>query len=254
MKRAEASARFIELIRKPERLIRLDLGALLIAAHAYPDLEVDRELARLDDLATRCRTPTLDALVMHLFVVERFVGNRSDYYDPRNSFLNDVLDRRRGIPITLSLLTIEVGRRIGVPLSGVGMPGHFLLRDKVDRSVFVDPFSGGATLTAEQCEAVFRRLAGPETPFDPAYLEPAGARSILARLLANLKAVYRERGDRRALLWVLRLRAAIPGVPATELRELAMMLAASGRFDAAADTLEGLEEPEAATRLRARLN
>ena len=108
---------FAALVEGPESALPLDEAALLIADHAYPELDVAAQLARLDALALSCFAPTLDALVEHLFVDENFHGNADDYYDPRNSFLNDVLDRRVGIPITLSVLTMEVGRRIGVPVA-----------------------------------------------------------------------------------------------------------------------------------------
>jgi regulator of sirC expression with transglutaminase-like and TPR domain len=259
----DRTAQFAELMQQREPTIRLDEAALLVAAHAYPDLDVDEQRSRLDDLAERCYAPTLDALVHHLFVDERFAGNRRDYYDPRNSFLNDVIERRLGIPITLAVVAIEVGRRIGVPLAGVSMPGHFLLRDKVDPEVFVDPFQRGRFLDRAGCEAAFRRVHGPGAQLDPQFLEPVGAAAIVGRILANLKAVYRARRDREALAWVLRLRLAVPGVPVEERRELATALAADGRFDDAADELElladqvgtrGGEHRRTALRLRARMN
>lgn len=260
----EATDRFRELVLRPGPSVPLDEAALLIAAHAYPDLVVDHELARLDDLAAGCYAPTLDALVRHLFVDERFAGNRDQYYDPRNSFLNDVVTRRLGIPITLSVLAISVGRRIGVPLSGVGLPGHFLLRDKVDADAFVDPFDGGALLDRRGCVRAFRRVQGPDAPFDDSYLEPVGTLSILARMLANLRAIFSATSDHRALLWVIRLRTALPGSAAEERGELAAALAATGSFSEAAREMEALaaelggtlgdEYAQRAAGLRARLN
>lgn len=259
----EATERFAELMTAPERELRLDQVALLIAAHAYPDLDLDRELGRLDDLADRCFAPTLDALVRHLFVDEGFTGNRRDYFDPRNSYLNQVTQRRLGIPISLSVLTIEVGRRLGVPLSGVGMPGHFLLRDRVDPEVFVDPFARGALLGREQCERAFRAINGDEAPFDDAYLEPVGAWAITARILANLKMIHTRRNDRRALVWVLGLRCLVPGMPVSEFGEWATALAAVGEYRRAAEILEDSAERAGeagdswratAAALRARLN
>jgi regulator of sirC expression with transglutaminase-like and TPR domain len=260
----EATDRFRELTVRPEPSVPLDEAALLIAAHAYPDLVVDDELARLDDLAARCYAPTLDALVRHLFVDEHFAGNREQYYDPRNSFLNDVVTRRLGIPITLSALAISVGRRIGVPLSGVGLPGHFLLRDRVDTEVFVDPFDGGAVLDRRGCERAFRRVQGPGAPFDESYLEPVGTLSILARMLANLRAIFSATSDHQSLLWVIRLRTTLPDAAAEERGELAAALAATGSFAEAARELDSLaaelggtlgdEYAQRAAGLRARLN
>lgn len=209
----DPTTRFAAVVQQPERSIPLDEAALLVAAHAYPGLDVAAELRRLDQLAERCWAPTLDALVTHLFVDEGFRGSRLRYYDPRNSFLNDVLDRRRGLPLTLSIVTMEVGRRIGVPLAGVGMPGHFLLRDRVDPEVFVDPFSGGSFLDRAGCEARFHEVLGPEAEFDESFLEPVGKRTIVTRLLANLQGLYVRAGDRQSLGWVQGLAERLPGAP-----------------------------------------
>lgn len=219
------TARFARLVQSTNGHFPLDEAALLIAAHAYPDLSVATELGRLDALAAAVPTPTLDSLIDHLFRHERFSGNEDDYYDPRNSFLNDVLDRHIGIPITLSVVTMEVGRRIGVPVAGVGLPGHFLLRDKVDPGVFIDPFDRGRVLDLDGVERLFRRLHGPDLAFEPAFLDPLGPGAIVARILANLKQIYLSQDDRDGLTWVLRLRVLVPGVPANERAELARLMA-----------------------------
>jgi regulator of sirC expression with transglutaminase-like and TPR domain len=260
----EVTARFASVVDRPEQEVPLDEAALLIAAHAYPGLDVAQELGRLDRLADTCFAPTLDALVRHLFVDLGFVGNRQEYYDPRNSFLNDVVTRRRGIPISLSVLTLVVGRRLGVPLRGVSMPGHFLLRDVVSPDVFVDPYAGGRLLDRKGCMARFHDVQGADAEFDDSFLAPVGTHAILARMLANLRAIFLATSDRASLLWVLRLRSAIPTVPAEERGELASTLAAVGRFreaaselDVLADTLGGdlgRQYRSSADRLRARLN
>ncbi len=208
----EGYARFAELVRGPDASIPLDEVALCIAAQAQPDVDVAKNLALLDELADGCPAPTLDALIAYLFQSGRFTGNTADYYDPRNSFLHEVLDRRVGIPITLSVVALEVGRRIGVPLAGVGLPGHFLLRDKVDDTVFVDPFHRGRFLDAADCQKLYGALAGDAARWDPSYLDPVSRRSIVLRLLNNLKAIYLRRADVNSLGWVLKLRAAVPGV------------------------------------------
>ena len=138
-----------------------------------------------------CPAATLDALVTHLFVELGFAGDQHDYYDPRNSYLDEVLTRRRGIPITLSVLAMTVGRRLGVELAGVGMPGHFLLRDEAAPDVFVDAYHGGATLDRAGCADLFHRVHGPGTTFHDAFLEPVGTLDIVARMLANLRNVVR---------------------------------------------------------------
>lgn len=260
----DATERFAELIRSPEDTLALDEGALLIAAHAYPDLDVAAELARLDDLAATCPERDIAGLVRWLFVDLGFSGNVAAYHDPRNSYLNDVVTRRTGIPISLAVLAMVLGRRVGVDLVGIGMPGHFLLRDRTDPDGFLDPFARGARLDAEGCRAAFHALHGIDAPFDPRYLDPVGPTAILGRMLANLRGIFTASGDRRSLQWVLRLRLGIPGVPPEERAELAALLAAGGRFGEAADELGQLaaqlggelgdEYGRSAERFRARLN
>src|SRR5438093_520977 len=133
--------RFAQLVQGPESAMALDETALVVAATADPDVDVRVWLAVLDDLAARCAEHSFSGVVQHV-AGEGFAGDRSDYYDPQNSYLNHVLERRRGIPITLSIVTIEIARRVGVPLVGVGMPGHFVVRDGRDDDAFADPFNG----------------------------------------------------------------------------------------------------------------
>jgi regulator of sirC expression with transglutaminase-like and TPR domain len=258
---SDATGQFLALVEHEDA--PLAEGALLIAAHAYPDLDVAGELKRLDELASAC-PPDLDSLRRYLFAELGFRGNEEDYGDPRNSFLNDVLDRRMGIPITLSVVTIEVGRRVGVPFSGIGLPGHFLVRHEAVPPLLLDPFHGGAALTLEDCEGLIRRAYGDDVPFQPSLLAPVDNRMILARMLNNLRQVFQSRGDAASSAWVLRLRAGIPGTQPRELGELATAQAALGRYEEAAATLERLGEQlggEAGARsqaqaalLRARLN
>jgi regulator of sirC expression with transglutaminase-like and TPR domain len=260
----DATARFAEIIARPAEQVPLDEAVLLVAAHAYPGLDVGAQQARLDRLAGGCPAPTLDGLLDHLFRDLGFAGNVRDYADARNSFLNDVLDRRTGIPITLAVVTMEVGRRLGVPLAGVGMPGHFLVRDKVDPTVFVDPFARGRLLDAAGCEAAFHQVHGARAPFGSHFLDPVDTHAIVGRVLANLRATFTQRRDRGALAWTLRLRTLIPGIPVEERADLATVLAARGQFAAAAGEFDVLAERlggelgdeyhRSATRLRARLN
>ena len=139
---------------------------------------------------------TIDALNRFLFEDEGFAGNTGDYDDPRNSFLNQVLDRRTGIPITLAVVYIEVARRAGIRVDGVNFPGHFLLRyplspEEDHRSaVFVDPFHGGSILSETDCRSLLRRHAGDGVEFDPRFLAPATKQQILVRMLGNLKRLY----------------------------------------------------------------
>jgi regulator of sirC expression with transglutaminase-like and TPR domain len=250
--------RFHALVTGPEEAIGLAEAALVVAAHQYVDLDVDEHLGRLDAIAAACAGSDLDAVRHHLYGTLGFAGNRDDYYDPRNSFLNDVLDRRTGIPISLAIVVIEVGGRVGVPLAPVGMPGHFLVGAGAD--VFVDPFTGHL-LDATACVALYDELR-PGPPFDPAFLAAIGPRAVLSRVLNNLQGIFFS-SDLAAARWVVDLRRSIPGLSVAERRGVAQALASLGRFDAAADELLGLRAdlPDVADqleiearRLRARTN
>jgi regulator of sirC expression with transglutaminase-like and TPR domain len=251
--RSDPTDRFAALVAGAEDAIHLDEAALLVAAHAKPWLDVDEELTRLDALAAACPDRTATALVAHLFGDLEFRGDEDDYYDPRNSFLDDVITRRRGIPITLSIVTIEVGRRIGVALDPIGMPGHFLVRDQANPGAFIDPFHGGTALDAPACRAVYERLRGPGAPWDESFLEPIGARAVVTRLLANLQGIFFST-DLKQAAWVVRLRLAIPGSSDGERRLLAQALVSLGQFADAADELDRLGLADDARRVRARTN
>jgi len=242
-----ATARFAELVARPDADIPLDEAALLIAYHARPGLDLGEELALLDDLAASCRPPTFDGIVRHLFSELGFRGNSDDYQNPDNSYLDQVLRRRVGIPISLSVLTMEVGRRLGVPFDGVGMPGHFLVRLRADPEGFLDPFGGGRRLDRAGCRAIFESLGG--TGWNDAYLAPVGPRAILNRMLLNLQGLFLP-GDLRSAAWVLELRLTIPGLTVPDRLGLARALGSLGRFGAAAAELEtvagGLPDDEAA--------
>ncbi|HEY8526078.1 MAG TPA: transglutaminase-like domain-containing protein [Acidimicrobiales bacterium] len=253
--------RFAELVRGPEEECRIDLGAFLIAAHARRDLDIDEQLARLDELAMGCATPTIDGLCEHLFGNLGFQGDTEDYKNPRNSLLDVVLDRRKGIPITLSVVVIEVGRRLGLELKGVGMPGHFLVRDAYDPEVFIDPFHR-VQLNRSDCEKLFTVLHGSSARFQERFLEPVGPRAIMARMVTNLQRSFVGQGDRAGALWAQCLRVVVPGATVGDRRQLAALLAANGRFDAAAQELEAIADEGwggerdriAATAMRAKLN
>jgi regulator of sirC expression with transglutaminase-like and TPR domain len=231
----ERADRFAALVAGPEDEIPLDEAALLIAAHARPDLDVAAELGRLDELAAGCKEPTLDGLTHHLFTELGFRGNTEEYSDPDNSYLDRVVQRRVGIPITLSVLTMEVGRRLGVPLDGVGMPAHFLVRHRPDPETFLDPFGGGRRLDAAGCRALFAALGGTE--WDDGYLAPVGPRAILTRMLLNLQGLFLP-SDLRSAAWVLELRLTVPGLAVADRLGLARALGSLGRFGSAAAELD----------------
>jgi regulator of sirC expression with transglutaminase-like and TPR domain len=189
-----------------ERRLDLAEAALVIAQEEYPALEVEPYLDRLDAVAERVRrvcgtrrgvTAAVGAINRVLFEEEGYCGNQEQYYDPRNSFLNEVLDRKMGIPITLSLVYMEVGRRAGLPVAGVGLPGHFIVRymgepEGENGPAFIDPFHRGAFLTTEDCEKRVRRIYGGKTAFRREHLKPVTGFAVLSRLLYNLKNVYVE--------------------------------------------------------------
>lgn len=259
-----ATERFSEMVNRVPEDVRLDEAALLIAAHAYPHLNVDLELDRLDALAAGVGVNAdLESWRHHMFVELGFGGKPGHYYDPENSYLNDVVRRRIGLPIALSVVGIELARRMGLPLVGVGMPGHFLLRSATDPSKFVDPFDRGRVLDPEGCRERFHAVNGVAAPFVDSHLDPVGPQAILARMLANLKAIFAHNGDVDGLAWVLTLRLAIPGVPLLERRDRARLRASAGRYVEAADELEDLASAlpdmadaldSEALALRARLN
>ncbi len=217
--------RFSELLGGAPESVPLDEACLLISALERPALPIARYQFELDRLAETCPAPTLDAMLPHLFGRGRFSGNRRDYYDPRNSLLDQVLERQLGIPITLAIVAMEVGRRLGVPLSGVGMPGHFLLRDKVDPTVFADPFHGPRTLDAGDCRRLHRALMGDAAEWDDDYLQPISRKLIVVRVLTNLKTVYQRQGDTGRLRGIMRLRAEIPGLAEEEAPEFKRLMA-----------------------------
>ena len=220
----QATARFGELLSGGPDEFALDEACLLISAHARPGLDVTSYLSRLDELAGEFLPPTFDGLLRHLFGPGGFLGNQHLFYDPRNSYLDQVLDRKVGIPITLAVLAVEVGRRAGVPMWGVSMPGHFLVRDKVDPQVFGDPFNGGRQLSTVQCRQLHRAQAGGAEWHD-SYLDPATKRTIVARVLSNLKGIAQERRDIGMLTWVMRLRQFIPGLAEHERDEYQRLVA-----------------------------
>ena len=192
---------FDRLVGAPDEEIDLARAALLIAATEYPALNVERELFRLDGIAEGIAprmeddTPLyqLNMLSEYLFDELKFAGNHTNYHDPRNSFLNDVIERRRGIPITLSLLYIEVGKRLGVPLVGIGMPGHFIVRHRDELDVFVDPFHGGILLSKDECAERLKQVTQGALAWDSEFLAPVSSRAFIARMLRNLKVVYLQR-------------------------------------------------------------
>jgi len=215
----------------------------------YRALNLEAYLARLDRMADELRprvspeeSPGRVVAVVneYLFGEEGFRGNELEYYDPRNSYLNEVLDRRLGIPITLSIVYLEVCRRIGVHLEGVSMPGHFLLHyPDPSRPLLIDAFNRGAVVTVEECRVRLRRIHGDALPLTPEMLRSVGHRAILFRMLANLKAIYARREELPRAIRVAGLMRAIDPGAHGENRDIGMLYFRMGRLRLARRELAG---------------
>jgi len=214
-------ARFAEIMQPAGPPVPLDEAALLISAALQPELHLADWLAALDELADDCAMPTADGVAFHLFAHGHFTGNRGAYYDWRNSCLDRVIATRTGIPISLSVLMIEVARRVGVELQGVGMPAHFLVRVADDPDVFFDPFDSGRRLDRAQVRALFEQVTGGQVVWNEQYLDPTPNRDIAIRMLNNLKSVFADRSDTIRLAIVMDLRSAVPELAELEAAEIA---------------------------------
>ncbi len=262
--------RLAELLSHGTDRFSLAEACLLIAEDAYENLDVNHYLAEIERMAARLRGRLLQAdaqakvigLNQFLFEDLGFTGNAEDYYDPRNSYLNEVLERRRGIPISLSILYMEIGRKIGLPLEGISFPGHFLVRLALRGSTLVlDPFSGGEPVSEHDLRKLLKRViagsgqAGLRSPDEVAaelpldqFLEPASHRQVLARVLRNLKNIYREKDEPQRVLQVLNRLLMVQPDAHQELRDRGLAFQKLEAFRAALkDLTDYLErEPEAA--------
>ena len=240
-------------------------AALLVAEDEYPQLSAEPYLHRLDlysemvkdRLANEIAAPVLLGEISRvLFEEEGFRGNAEAYYDPRNSFFNDVLDRRLGIPITLSMVYLEVGWRLGLPLEGVNFPGHFLVRYEGEAvTLLIDPFQNGQIRFEDEAQELLDRVYGGTVKFQESYLRSASKHDIMFRLLTNLKTIYlNTHDDARALTAVKRILAIQPDAP-EEVRDHGMILARRGHVQEAIAELERYLEvlPSAPDAQRVRL-
>jgi regulator of sirC expression with transglutaminase-like and TPR domain len=223
--------------------VPLDLAevSLHLARDEYPDLDVEAYLSELAGMAHEARAylrgdleARVAGLCRYLFHEMGFRGNTRDYYDPRNSYLNQVLDRRTGLPIALAAVAIAVGTRAGLDVAGVGLPGHFVARAAADgREVVFDPFHGGRRLTAEQCGILVEQVTGQPFTATPELLRPVPLGAIVLRMLSNLKAGYLRQGDYpRAVRVLERLRQLSPDDP-LQRRDLGAALLRAGQPGAA---------------------
>jgi regulator of sirC expression with transglutaminase-like and TPR domain len=251
--------------------IDLTRAALLISRTRYPDLDIEAYAARMDSLARRVAglvpdavsksapngvsqldgRQTISALNYVLFGELGLRGNRDDYYDPRNSFLNDVLDRGLGIPITLSVVYLEVAHRIGFPVAGIGMPGHFLLhyrppadtssaatQPEANQEVLIDCFNQGDTLSPQDCQQRLNEIYSGEMILRPEFLHPVNRRQILARMLNNLKAVYLSTRDFRKALTIADLLLVVRPHSAEDVKQRALLRYSMEMHNLAAEDLQ----------------
>lgn len=243
---AEARRRFAAEVSKRDEAIDLGRAALLVGAEEEPSrCDVERCMESLERMGREARERVsfsvgspVEALNNYLFEEQGFGGNTDDYYDPRNSMLHRVLERRKGIPITLSVVYMEVGRRAGLRVEGVGMPGHFIVRASTSdgASALVDPFNA-STVELEDCQERLDAIYGGQVVLSEEHLRPVGSRAIITRILGNLKAVYVQADlYRRALAAVERILLAAPH-SREERRDRGMLLAQLDRLpEALAET------------------
>jgi regulator of sirC expression with transglutaminase-like and TPR domain len=244
----QARQAFAEIAALDEEALSLDRAALVMALEEYPDLNIVEYLSKLDTLAVRAdvligidRTPVnvIEGINEALFVQEGLRGNSDDYYDPRNSYLNDVLDRKLGIPITLSLVYMEVAKRIGFPIQGIGFPGHFLVKHvEAEREIIVDPFNLGHILTWNDCQELLDKIYKNAVTMNETFLQPMEKRTILTRMLFNLKSIYTQKEDYlKALSVIEKILMLNPGTP-SELRDRGLTYMQTSLFAKALADLE----------------
>jgi regulator of sirC expression with transglutaminase-like and TPR domain len=243
-----ARARFADLVSRSESDINLAEAALIIAAEEYPRLDVALYMEKLENFGNRLRertesaTTTADiiaSLNATIFDELGFQGNRENYYDPRNSFLNEVIDRRTGIPITLSLIYIEVARQIGFPIHGIGLPGHFIVGYfNPDEDFFIDVFNGGRLLSENALADLVAGMSGGRVQFNATHLLPVTRKQILTRMLSNLLGIYAGSQDyRRAIASIERILLLIPdSLP--HIRDYGLLLAHIDKNSSAIEQLE----------------
>jgi regulator of sirC expression with transglutaminase-like and TPR domain len=245
---ARARHRFLELALQPEPLIDLTEVSLVIALEEYPALHVDRYLRQLDSWSAAIRerlegcadvSRAIDEINRLLFEQEGFHGEADDYYNPHTAFMNEVLDRHAGLPITLSILYLELSRRVGVSTAGVALPGHFLVKVSLaDSDLLIDPFDGGRVLTTLECQKLLDEVYGGGVLLREHHLRSESKRKILARLLCHLKSVYLMHDNPEgALASVDRLLILDQNDP-YEIRDRAMLAMQTHRYTEALESLQ----------------
>lgn len=243
--RAANRARFARLVAHPDATIDLALGALTIASDGRPDVDVGRSLAELDGLAERVRvrldvgdaqTHVLDRIHDVLYREAGFRGpTAAEFHDPRNSLFDVVLARGVGLPISLAIVELEVAWRIGLPLVGIGLPGHFIVG--APGGILIDPAGDGRRLTPDDCQALIRRAVGEGVLFHAGMLRPTGRREILTRVLRNLRAAHLAARDWPAALGAVEMLAVVEPTDPDHGRDRGLLLGRMGRFGEAVAAL-----------------
>ena len=239
---------FYREINQPDDQIDLAKAALYIAQEEYPDLDADEYMNALDVMADEVeeRLPAeryplriIQTLNQYFYDDLGYIGNTSDYYDPRNSFLNEVIERRTGIPITLSLVYLEVSRRLDFPMVGINMPGHFLIRPSFEEAgIFVDAFNRGEILFQQDCEARLAQMYGRPVQMQSSFMTSVSPRQMLVRMLRNLKFIYLNRSELpKAQAAVERILLLFPDAP-IEIRDRGLIYYQLGDEPQAAQDLE----------------
>ena len=239
-----------EVQRAGERLDPFRAGLLFAREIAYPDLDPAEAEAVLESFASVARQAAaaeadlhgkVAALNEYFFDRLGFGGDREDYYDPENSYLNRVLASRRGIPISLSVIYVEVARRAGVTAAGIGLPGHFIVAagdDSPGAPIYLDPYNGGSPLTVEDCQRLVRESTGHQGPLDPAWLRPAPPRAIVGRMLNNLRGIYTQREQWPESAAVIKRLAALEPEAAEHIRDLGLIHYRDGQLRSSLALLE----------------
>lgn len=239
---------FLQLAALDEETFPLDRAALALASEEYPDLDSQTYLRKLDSYAAsaevligedRNAVNFIESINEVLFVQEGLRGNNDDYYDPRNSYLNEVIERRLGIPITLSVIYIEVARRIGFPISGVGFPGHFLVKHSSGgRETVIDPYNLGRILTTKECQELLDKFHNGAVQMSQSLLQPMEKKAIMTRMLYNLKGIYTQKEQyQKAISVIEKILMLNPQTP-SELRDRGLLFMQTSLFAKAVGDLE----------------
>ncbi len=246
MNQSHILKQFEEIADLPDREIDLARSALLVAMVEYPHMNIERELFMLQRIAGDLSSALLEeddplfcmnVLSEHLFDELGFKGNSQDYHDPRNGHLNQVLERKVGSPIMLSLLYVEVGRRLNIPLAGVALPGHFLVRHHQVTDYFVDPFYRGILLSEEECRVRMKQKARSRSRWNHRYLDTIGRREFIARLIRSLKHTYLRRKDHNRALAMIDVALALDPLSAPDHRDRGLINYRLGNTTQALDDL-----------------